>query len=172
MRLTLLQAATTSMVGKAINLIGGLLLLLAGYFALVARRSEEADQQQKYRRNIIQAATVFLMFTYAAAVLVPNVKVWPVEFGWQLLEYFQQLDTVPETVDSELTAFYTALMEKVGVVAGPETTTAEDPLAYILKPIRTLGLVVYTLFFSAASLGLQVPRRIGAGLGSSTGDDE
>lgn len=144
---------------KVINLVGGLLLLTAGYYALLSRRARDAERRAGYRRVVLRISTGFLMFAYASAVLAPEVTAWPTEFGWTLREYFQQLDTVPETINGELTAFYTALTDKVGVVTGPETVEP-DPLAFLLEPIRTLGLVVYTLAFSAASLGLRVPKRV------------
>lgn len=144
---------------RTIELIGGVLLLTAGYYAVLARRAGEADRRRQYRRTVLRLATGFLVFTYTTAVLVPETSVWPAEFGDTLRDYFRQLDAVPETVNGELTAFYTALMEKVGVVASPDTP-ASDPVAYFLEPIRTLGLVVYTLAFSAASLGLHVPQRV------------
>lgn len=153
---------------KLINLVGGLVLLTAGYYALLSRRTQDDERRKWYRRAVLQLSTGFLMFAYAAAVLVPEATAWPTEFGWTLREYFQQLDAVPDTVNGELTAFYTALTNKVGVVTGPETPEP-DPLAYFLEPIRTLGLVVYTLVFSAASLGLRVPTRVMAGIRG--GDD-
>lgn len=154
---------STEMLAKGIELVGGLLVLTAGYYALLARRSPDRDRRKEYRRTVLRFTTGFLMFAYAAAVLVPETSVWPAEFGDTLRNYFQELDTVPATVNDELTAFYTALMEKVGVVTGPETPE-QDPVAYFLEPIRTLGLVVYTLMFSAASLGLHVPQRVVAGI--------
>lgn len=160
--------ATAGMLAKLVNLVGGLLLLTAGYYALLSRRTEDDERRKRYRRVVLQLCTGFLMFAYAAAVLVPEATAWPTEFGWTVREYFQQLDAVPETVDGELTAFYTALANKVRVVTGPETPNS-DPVAYFLEPIRTLGLVVYTLAFSAASLGLRVPGRVIAGVRS--GDD-
>lgn len=160
---------TSEVLPKLINLVGGLMLLTAGYYALLSRRAHEDEQRRWYRRTVLQLSTGFLMFAYAAAVLVPEVTAWPTEFGWTLREYFQQLDTVPETVNGELTAFYTALTNKVGVVTKPEASEP-DLLANLLEPVRTLGLVVYTLVFSAASLGLHVPKRVVAGLrgGDST----
>lgn len=157
------------MLAKGIELIGGILLLVAGYYALLARRTDDGERRKQYRRTVLRVSTGFLMFAYAAAVLVPEASVWPADFGDTLRNYFQRLDAVPATVNSELTAFYTALTEKVGGVTQPETTE-RDLMAYFLEPIRTLGLVVYTLLFSAASLGLHVPRRVVAGLRSDEDD--
>ncbi|NEU58706.1 hypothetical protein [Halorussus sp. MSC15.2] len=164
------EPTTGEILAKGIELVGGLLLLTAGYYGLLARRTPDRDRRKEYRRTVLQLTTGFLMFAYAAAVLVPETSVWPAQFGDSLRNYFQELDTVPVAVNNELTAFYTALMEKVGVVTGPETSQ-RDPVAYFLEPVRTLGLVVYTLGFSAASLGLRVPHRLVAGIRGGTEDE-
>lgn len=170
--ITPLQSASEpALLQKGIELVAGTLLLVGGYYALLSRRTADDDRRHHYRRMVLRMTTGFLVFAYSTAILVPETSAWPVTFGHSIRGYFQHLDAAPAVINGELTGFYTAIMEQVGVV----TTTADpadDPVDAFLTPIRTVGLVVYTIFFSATSLGLHVPRRLIGAIGATSDGGE
>ncbi|QLG62044.1 hypothetical protein [Halorarum salinum] len=148
---------------QIIELAAGFILLAAAYYALIARRSTDPSERKQSRRLVLQAVAGFLMLAYAAEIIAPETGAWPVAIGHDLYHYFAALETVPHYADAQLTDFYDALLHQIGAATGP-THTQPGPLGQVEGVVRTIGLVVYTLFFSAASLGAQIPRRIAAGL--------
>lgn len=158
-----LTGDTALILRKTIELVAGGILLLAGYAAVIARRADTADRRQRYRRIVLQTVTAFLMVAYASAVFVPYVQAWPVELGATLRQHFATIEAVPHRANTEMTVFYTALERQIGTATGA-AGTGGDILAEIENVIRIVGLVVYTLFVSLASLGAQVPGRAVAGL--------
>lgn len=155
---------------QLLDLIGGIILLVAAYYAVMARRSTHPAYRQAYGRAVLQYTAVFLVFAYTAFVLWPDSQAWPVQTGEHLWLFFQQLDTVPDHVDTHLTAYYTALLQQIGVVTG--TTMYAPGLPGTLEgPLRTLGLVIYTLVFTLISLGAHVPSRILASIHNTVTDD-
>lgn len=167
-----LGAAETAalLLRKGIELVAGGILLVGGYAAVVARRADTADRRKRYRRIVLQTITAFFLLAYATAVLVPYTQAWPVELGLTLRQYFTNIETVPSRANTEITVFYTALEQKMGVATGAATTTS-GIFAEVEKVVRVVGLVTYTLFVSLASLSAQVPGRAIASLQNVIGQN-
>lgn len=155
---------------KAMELLAGVVLVGVAYASVVARRSDDARRRRRYRRYVLQAATGFVLFAYAAAVLVPNSQAWPVELGTTVRYYFANIEAIPRRVDTEMSLFYGSLQGQIGTATGA-TAEADTLFGELEHVVRVVGLVTYTLLVSLASLGAQVPGRALASVRSFLGSD-
>lgn len=147
-------------VHQLIELIGGIILLIAAYYAVMARRSEHPAYRRAYGRAVLQYAAAFLVFAYTTYVLLPESHAWPVQTGAHLWQFFQQMDTVPDHVNGQLTDYYAVLLQQIGMATGATPGLGSGILGTVEATVRTIGLVVYTIVFALVSLGAQVPARV------------